>query len=175
MRSRCFSVLLVICFWINEAHAQEQLDRIVKLDGTILRGSIMNIDNRFLHYSLPGRMYAFTILRSCVHEVKYSSGRVELITPKVLINSSADWKLVRFTANPADTECLQFQGVVEGHSKGILGFLRLTRSDIPLVRKIKKQSARKKAHIIYLTEPPSDYQYQSWQFSQLIYGRCFSY
>lgn len=167
--------LLLLMFLSFECKSQEQLDRIIKLDGTILRGNVMNIDESVIRYALPGRNYSIAIKKSCVYEVKYASGRNETITTKVIVNGASDWKLVRFSANPADTECLQFQGIVEGHSKEILGFLRLTRSDIPLVRKIKKQAARKKAHVIYLSEPPADYQYQSWQFSQLIYGRCFSY
>lgn len=173
MKTKVFTLLFLL-FGLK-LFAQEQLDRIIKLDGTILRGNVMSIDDRHVRYSLPGRTNAILVQKSCVFEVKYASGRIELITPKVIVNGTADWKNVKFSANPSDTECLQFQGIVEGHTKEILGFLRLTRSDIPLVRKIKKQAARSKAHIIYLSEPPPDYKYQSWQFSNLIYGRCFSY
>lgn len=172
MRIALIIGLLLLNKWAN---AQVQLDRIIKLDGTILRGNVMSIDERYVRYTLPGRLNAILVYKSCVLEVKYTSGRTETITPKVIVNGVSDWKNVRFSANPSDTECLQFQGVVEGHTKEILGFLRLSRSDIPLVRKIKKQAARNKAHIIYLSEPPPDYKYQSWQFVNLIYGRCFSY
>jgi hypothetical protein len=174
MKNNRLCIFLFLMVTLN-GFAQEQLDRIVKLDGTILRGNVMSIDDRFLRYSLPGRSTAILVHKSCVFEVKYASGRTELVNQKIVVNSTSDWKNVKFTANPSDTECLQFQGIVEEHTKEILGFLRLSRSDIPLVRKIKKRAARNKAHIIYLAEPPADFKYQSWQFPNLIYGRCFSY
>ncbi len=150
--------------------AYAQTDEIVKLNGERIKVEIKKVNETSIDFIYPGETVLQSIYRNSVESIKYSSGREEKITSKVVVLSEADYQKVIITNNDADVKGLSRVGEVTGKHSILYGGQAKIRN--AAMEKLKREAANQGAHIVLI---------QSDQFSMtpinnvLIQGVAYKY
>lgn len=130
---------------------QPNNDIIVKHTGENLNVKIISVDEK-ITFTYPNENVTQTIAKSCVQEIKFSSGRVQQCSEKVVVNGEEDWEKVIITTNPDDVNGLVRKGEVRSSSSNSWNFKSKEGVDKKATMKIKKEAAALKGHIILLQD-----------------------
>ena len=175
--TQIFNILFVsLCLLSFQTNAQRRLDKLRFIDGTILSGVVSRIESDAVLFS-PGKAgQSIRFSKKSIYQIIFSSGKVETYAAASSANAlSYEWRAVRFTSDPDDTLGLVFKGVVGARARILAGLFRFNSSDKPLIENIKKQAAKKKAHIILLTLPSEDDVDSYPAQGKPIYGRAYGW
>ncbi|WP_254411498.1 hypothetical protein [Dyadobacter diqingensis] len=139
-----FLLSLVIAFGsLQFASAQ---DIIVKHNGSKLEAKVNYVTESVVVYTSPGENSSGKLGKAEVEKIIYKSGRVELISQKIVVNGHDDWKKIVLTSNPLSVVGLIKKGEIKvksgRESHGTASF------DSKEVEKMKKQAADMGAHVI---------------------------
>lgn len=136
-------ILVVIFGSLQYVFAQ---DTIVKHNGSKLEAKVNYVTESVIVYTIPGENSSEKLGKAEVEKIIYKSGRVELISQKIVINGHDDWRKIILTSNPLSVVGLIKKGEIKvrsgKESRGITGF---GSKD---VEKMKKQAVDMGAHVI---------------------------
>lgn len=134
------------------AHAQTAApaDRIVKLNGENLTVNITAVGEQDISFTYPGEKVANTINKNVVKEIDFASGRVQMMTTKIVVRSEADWANVLITTNPDEVKGLVRKGEVRAKATGATTMSNQANIDAKATERIKKAAAVLGAHIVLL-------------------------
>ncbi|HOI27685.1 MAG TPA: hypothetical protein PLN63_08430 [Paludibacteraceae bacterium] len=137
-----FSVLSVL------ASAQ---DIILTHTGEMIECKVMELNDNQIKYTYPKESIVSVISRSCVAKIKFESGREQVISEKIIVNSEADWEKVQITYSKDDVIGLKRVSEKTEKSSGTWSFSdNQGHFADKVIRKLKKEAARQGCHIIYI-------------------------
>jgi hypothetical protein len=150
--------------------AYAQTDEIVKLNGERMNVEIKKVNEVSIDFIYAGETVLQSMYKNSVESIKYSSGREEKITSKIVVLSEEEFQKVIITNNDADVKGLTRVGELIGKHSILYGGQAKIRNTA--MEKLKREAAKQGAHIVLI---------QSDQFSMtpinnvLIQGVAYKY
>ncbi len=86
-------------------------------NGSIAEGKVLEVTDVCLKFIYKGEDAVIIIGRNCLQSVKFKSGRIEEMSPKVIINGPEDWNNVRVVYNKDEVRGMKFIRQIEKHSR----------------------------------------------------------
>lgn len=138
-------ILLFSLLGFSAAYSQ---DLIVTHAGDQVQGKVISISETSIQFRMPGESATNTIGKPAVAHIRFASGRIEQISPRIQVETPDDWESVMFTSNPADVVGLRRLGEVKAKAGGIGTFRTAKGVDRKATQRLKKRAAELGAHII---------------------------
>ena len=85
---------MLITYFVS-AQTSEKNDKIYKHNGEVLQVKVIKVGEYVLEFKYPSEDVEQTIGKLSVDKIEYSSGRIEKISDKVIINGIDDWEKVQ--------------------------------------------------------------------------------
>jgi hypothetical protein len=121
-------------------------DIIVRHSGSKVEAKVNYVTESVVVYTIPGESNSWKLGKAEVEKIIYRSGRVELISQKIVINGHDDWEKVILTSNPLSVVGLVKKGEIKvktgRESYGAASF------ESKEIEKMKKLAADMGAHVI---------------------------
>lgn len=131
---------------------EKQPDLLIKHSGEVMRVVVSNVTEKDITFTYPNETVINTISKNMVKEIQFSSGRIQKITERVIVTGEDDWEKVTITNNPDDVIGLVRKGEVRAKASNDWNFKSVKGVAEKAEKKIKKEAAEMKAHIILITE-----------------------
>ncbi|MEN9447380.1 MAG: hypothetical protein RJA25_670 [Bacteroidota bacterium] len=93
-------------------------DKIFLHSGKTIDGKVVRVDDFKIYYKYDGEDAEQTIGKKAVEKIQYSSGRLEPISEKIIINGKEDWEKVEILMDNSEVVGLKKAGEVKGKSTG---------------------------------------------------------
>ena len=129
--------------------AQNNFDIIVKHSDEHLSVQVISVDEK-ITFNYQNETVTNSISKNCVKEIIFSSGRIQVCSEKIIVNSVEDWEKVIITNNPEDVKCLVRKGDITASASNTWNFKSKSGVDRKATAKIKKEAAELKAHIVLI-------------------------
>lgn len=158
-------ILLLIGF-----NVKAQTDEILKLNGEKMKIEIKKVNETSIDFLYPGETVLQSIYKNSVESIRYSSGREEKVTGKIIVSSEDDYPRVIITNSDSDIKGLTRVGEITGKHAILYGGQAKIRN--AAIEKLKREAAKQGAHIVLI---------QSDQFSMtpinnvLVQGVAYKY
>jgi len=91
-------------------------------NGNIAKGKVTEVTDYYIKFCYEGEDLQNTIGRSALSEIRFASGRIQQMSPKIDVNSPKDWEKVRVIYDKNEVLGLKSLGQVEKHSSGTWSF-----------------------------------------------------
>lgn len=143
----------VLSFGQNQANT----DKMKKHSGETLEVKVIKVGETTITYKYPGEDAEQTIGKYAVATITYgSSGRVENVSDKIVINGKDDWEKVQIITDPNEILGLKKGDEIKGKTSGLLSYNTAGSADKKATRKIKEEAAEAGAPFILMTSDKSD-------------------
>lgn len=142
--------ILIFLFFINSAvcHAQ---DKVTFHNGTISEGKVSEVTENFIKFTYKDEETSNIIGTAAISNIEFSSGRVQHITDKVLIENPDAWENVVIVYEKSQVAGLKSLGKIEKHSNGAWSFHNSTGHFMKkALMKAQKEAAKKGACYILI-------------------------
>ena len=134
-------------------------DKIFTHKNEIINCKILEIDDNNIKFNYQNESLTNTISRNVVNEIQFASGRTQKISDKIIVDGEKDWEKVQITNLESDIKGLTKIGDFTAKSStGWGGMVGPSKSKMlsKAIDKIKKEAAKKGAHIILILDTTSD-------------------
>lgn len=139
---------LILILMLLPILTKAQTDEILKLNGEKMKVEIRKVNEMSIDFIYPGETVLQSIYKNSVESIKYSSGREEKITSKVVVQSEDDFVKVIVTNNESDIRGLTRVGEVTGKHSILYGGQAKIRS--VAIEKLKREAAKLGGHIVLI-------------------------
>ena len=112
---------------------------------------IVKVSEFTITYTYPNETAEETIGKYAVEKIKYSSGREEKISDKILISSKDDWEKVQLLEKAEQATGLKSLGEVGGKTSGMMSFHTAGSADKKSMKKLLEDAAEKGAQFVLIT------------------------
>jgi sRNA-binding regulator protein Hfq len=126
-------------------------DKIFLHNGKDMDVKIIKVSEFTISYSYPNETAEQTIGKYAVGKIKYSSGREEKITDKILVSGKDDWEKVMILEKAEEAVGLKSLGEVDGKTSGMMGFHTAGSADKKSMKKLLEDAAEKGAQFVLIT------------------------
>ena len=132
-------------------------DEVFFHNGTIARGKVSEVTDLFIKFRYEGEDVQNIIGRAAISEVRFSSGRVQQMSQKIIIESEKDWEKVRIVNDKNEVYGLKSLGQVEKHSSGTWSFsITAGHFSEKTMKKIRKDAAARGGCIVLVLSQQSE-------------------
>lgn len=132
-------------------------DEVFFHNGTIARGKVSEVTDLFIKFCYEGEDVQNIIGRAAISEVRFSSGRVQQMSQKIIIESEKDWEKVRIVNDKNEVYGLKSLGQVEKHSSGTWSFsITAGHFSEKTMKKIRKDAAARGGCIVLVLSQQSE-------------------
>ena len=146
-------ICLMILFASISCFAQ---DEVVFHNGQIAKGKVSEVTDLFIKFKYAGEDVDNTIGRAAIAEVRFSSGRVQQMSQKVMVNSADDWENVRIVTDKNEVMGLKSLGQIEKHSSGTWSFsITAGHFSEKTMKKIRMEAAKRGGCIVLMLSQSS--------------------
>jgi len=121
-------------------------------NGKTLDVKIIKVSEFTVSYSYANETAEQTIGKSAVDNIKYSSGREEKISDKVIVSGKDDWEKVHILEKEEEAVGLKSLGEVGGKTSGMMSFHTAASADKKSMKKILEDAAEKGAQFVLITK-----------------------
>lgn len=121
-------------------------------NGKDLDVKIIKVSEFTVSYSYPNETAEQTIGKYAVEKIKYSSGRDEKVSDKVIVSGKDDWEKVQILEKAEEAVGLKSLGEVDGKTSGMMGFHTAASADKKSMKKILEDAAEKGAQFVLITK-----------------------
>jgi hypothetical protein len=127
-------------------------DKMYMHNGKDIDVKIIKVAEFTVSYSYPNETAEQTVGKFAVAKIKYSSGREEKISDKVLVSGKDDWERVQILEKDEQAVGLKSLGEVGGKTSGMMGFHTAASADKKSMKKILEDAAEKGAQFVLITK-----------------------
>lgn len=134
-------------------------DRIIMRSGDTLKVQITKTTPELVEFTYPTETLVNTEYKNAIGKIIYSSGREEICSQKInlqKINGEEDWEKVVITYTESDVKGLTKIGQITKTSMWG-GKMATGHGYNDALKKIKKEAARQKASILWVTDKPNEH------------------
>ena len=142
-------VLLVMLMSIAFMGVQAQ-DKIIKLSGEEIICKISEIGENAIKFKYEGEDLTNSIYKNTVKEIVFSSGRVQSLNSKVVVNGEKDWEKVRITKLESDVKGLTRGESISASSASGWSFTSQQKIQAKAIKKLKKLAAKNGYHVVLI-------------------------
>ena len=148
-------ILGVILFMLSFMSSNAQ-DIITFHNGTTAEGKVKEVTDKNITFVYKNEDVVNVIGTVAVDNIKFESGRMQQITPKIAIKSPDDWKLVKVVYDKSEVMGLKSLGQIEKHSSGTWSF-SITGGHFleKTLAKIRKEAAKRGGCIVLIQSSQS--------------------
>lgn len=144
------TLVAIALFTSNVLFAQ---DKIITHNSDTIICKIVDVLENNIKYKFPNEDFTNVINNAQVEKVEFSSGRIQIISEKIVINGENDWEKVLVTNVLDEIKGLKRKGEVYGKSTGAWGAASNAKKVYKKAEeKLKKEAAKMGAHIIYMKD-----------------------
>ena len=97
-------------------------DEVIFHNGKVAKGKVSEVTEQYIKFCYEGEEVTNIIGRCSVSEIKFSSGRTEQMSQKIVVETPKDWEKVRVVYDKNEVLGLKSLGQVEKHSSGTWSF-----------------------------------------------------
>ncbi len=126
-------------------------DKMYLHNGKNMDIKIIKVSEFTISYTYPNETAEETIGKYAVDKIKYSSGREEKISDKVVVNGKDDWEKVMLLGKAEQAVGLKSVGEVGGKTSGMMGFHTAGSADKKSMKKLLEDAAEKGAQFVLIT------------------------
>lgn len=146
-KKHLFSLLFCVTFSL----ALFSQDKVYLHNGKDADVKVIKVSEFTITYSYPNETAEQTIGKYAVDRIKYSSGREEKITDKIVISGKDDWEKVHILEKAEQAVGLKSLGEVGGKTSGMMGFHTAGSADKKSMKKLLEDAAEKGAQFVLIT------------------------
>ena len=149
---RFFGIILLMLSFIS-SNAQ---DIITFHNGTTAEGKVKEVTDKSITFVYKNEDVVNLIGTVAVDNIKFESGRIQQISPKITIQSPDDWKSVKVVYDKSEVMGLKSLGQIEKHSSGTWSF-SITGGHFleKTLAKIRKEAAKRGGCIVLIQSSQS--------------------
>lgn len=139
-------ILLVLSFMSSNAQ-----DIITFHNGSTAEGKVKEVTDKFITFVYKNEDVVNQIGTITVDNIKFGSGRIQQVSPKITISSPNDWKFVKVVYDKSEVVGLKSLGQIEKHSSGTWSF-SITGGHFleKTLIKVRKEAAKKGGCIVLI-------------------------
>lgn len=131
-------------------------DEVYFHNGTVAKGTVSEVTEQFIKFCYQGENVVNTISRNALAQIHFSSGRVQEMSQKVIVNSPNDWEKVRVVNDKNEVLGLKSLGQIEKHSSGTWSFsITAGHFSEKTLKKIRKEAAQRGGCIVLILSQQS--------------------
>jgi hypothetical protein len=125
-------------------------DKIVTHTGETIDCKVTELTDISIKYKFEGEDITNNISKNFVEEIKFSNGRTQKITDKVIINGESDWKKVQITNLESDIVGLKKKGEYMAKASSGWSTTGEGKMQAQAMEKLKKLAAKNGAHMVLI-------------------------
>ena len=131
-------------------------DEVVFHNGQVAKGKVSEVTDLYIKFKYEGEDVDNTIGRAAIAEVRFSSGRIQQMSQKVMVNSADDWENVRIVTDKNEVMGLKSLGQIEKHSSGTWSFsITAGHFSEKTMKKIRMEAAKRGGCIVLMLSQTS--------------------
>lgn len=144
------TTVLSVCLMAFFSLSFAQNDKVYLHNGEVMEVSVKGISSGIITYSYPGEALTQEVAEKQVEKIVFSSGRVQQVSEKIVINGKDDWEKVAITSLESDIKGLVRKGEVKGSKTGATTFSSTSKVLEKAEKEMKEEAAEMGAHIIFI-------------------------
>lgn len=144
--------LFALCFSATFSLVLFAQDKMYLHNGKDVDVKIIKVSEFTVSYSYPNETAEQTTGKYAVAKIKYSSGREEKISDKVIVSGKDDWEKVHILERAEEAVGLKDLGEVGGKTSGMMGFHTAGSADKKSMKKLLEDAAEKGAQFVLITK-----------------------
>ena len=125
-------------------------DKIVTHYGETIGCKVTELTDNSIKYKFEGEDITNNISKNLVEEIKFSTGRTQKITDKIVINGESDWKKVQITNLESDIDGLKKKGEYMAKASSGWSTTGEGKMQAQAMEKLKKIAAKNGAHMVLI-------------------------
>jgi len=153
------SAFIICCSFAQGTTATTTIttaDKVYKHSGEVLDVKVIKVSEFTVSYKYPGEDAEQVISKLAVSKIKYSSGRTEEISDKIVVSGKDDWEKVQIISDKVQVVGLKKGEEVRGKTSGMLSYNTAGSADKKASKKIKEAAAEMGAPFVLLTSDKND-------------------
>lgn len=123
-------------------------DKIFLHSGKVIEGKVVKVDDFEVIFKYDGEDAEQTLGKRAIEKIQYSSGRIEQVSDKIVINGKDDWEKVEILIDKSEIVGLKKVGEVKG--KNFAAYSG-ARADKKANRKLLEAAAEMGCPFVYMT------------------------
>lgn len=134
-------IILLFAMMLTTSLISAQVDVITKHSGETVKGKVVRVDEYTIVFKYDGEDAENTIGKYAIEKIVYGkSGRIEEVTPKIVVSSETDWEKVIVLEEKSYISGLKKAGEVRGKT-GLINFQTGNTGDKKADKKLKMAAA----------------------------------
>jgi hypothetical protein len=148
---KILGLLMFVMFSAITAFAQDN-DKIYFHSGKVVEGKVIKLEEFTLVFKYAGEDAEQTISKLAIGKIVYKSGREEVVSEKIEINSKEDWEKVEVLIDKTQIVGLSKVGEVQGKTTGFFAqYTTAAGTDKRSLRKLLEAAAEMGCPFVYIT------------------------
>jgi hypothetical protein len=139
---------LITFFSISQTNTN---DKIYKHNGEVILVKVIKVAESVITFKFPSEDVEQTVGKLVVEKIEYSSGRVESISEKVVINGKKDWEKVQIITDKSAVIGLRKGDEINGKTSSWFSYNTQSGADKKSTKHIKETAAEHNVPFILLT------------------------
>lgn len=151
-------------------------DKIFLHGGKTIDGKVIKVDDFKVIFTYDGEDAEQTLTKKAIEKIQYSSGRVEDISEKIVINGKDDWEKVEILLDKSEIVGLKKVGEVKGKTSGYFsGYVSGAGADKRANKKMLEAAAEMGCPFVYMTSDNANSGAFSYGKQALKKGIAYTY
>ncbi len=148
---KMYLLLLAFLSFCLCSNSFAQADEIYKHNGDVIKGTVQKVDEFTITFSYENETAQNTISKYAVAKIIYGkSGRVEIVTEKIILNGENDWEKVIVLEDKNYIAGLKRVGEIRGKTS-FINFHTGNTGDVKALKKLKMDAAKQNCPFILMT------------------------
>jgi sRNA-binding regulator protein Hfq len=130
----------------------QSTDKIYFHNGNVVDGKVVKLEEFLVIFKYVNEDAEQTISKRAIERIKYSSGREEQITEKIVVKSKLDWEKVEVLLDKSEIVGLKKADEIQGKTMGFFsGYTSAAGSDKRSLKKLLEAAADMGCPFVYIT------------------------
>jgi hypothetical protein len=152
MKRAIVTVLALLTVLLSFSQSNTSNDRIFKHSGEVILVKVIKVGEEVITFKYPNEDAEQTIGKLAVEKIEYSSGRVEKISDKIVVNDKNDWEKVQIITDGNIVLGLRKGDELTGKTSSWASYNSQAGADKKATKHIKESAAEHRAPYILITE-----------------------
>ncbi len=130
-------------------------DKIVTHRGDTIFCKVIELTNQTIKYKLDREDLLNSISENVVKEIKFSNGRIQKVSEKIVVGGVEDWEMVQITTNKSDVDGLVRKKELVAKATATYFTTSLGKMEKKAMDKLRKEAAAMGCHIVLIVSSVS--------------------
>ncbi|WP_221390165.1 hypothetical protein [Dyadobacter sp. NIV53] len=140
-------IAIALVFIGIESYSQ---DKIITHNQDTINCKVIETQETSVKYKYLNEDAINSISKNTVYKILFASGREQIISEKVIINSENDWSKVQITNNESEVAGLLKLGEIHAKANSGWSMTNAGKMQTKALKKLKQEAAEKGAHLVLI-------------------------